>query len=378
MAIRDQPIDPGMLTTFCVTETNDPMDLDIKSKVSDRLPALSRTYKYRLRDRALLGMKFSGAICSLASRESGSIVVSYGADRFAMEVSTDGDERDPLIITTMLRGAMSLLQDHEIATCSPCQGLIFRTKPGTRLLTSDNNARVNVLIKAAELENTLERFIGDRLRRPLEFAHLVDWDRGLAASLNSLIDFVMREFQRSDGVAANALALASLTDLLVSLILRALPHNYNNQMTIPATGVTPGYVRRAEEFMRVNAAVPIRMANVAEAAGCGISTLGAVFKKFRDTTPLRALQRIRLEQVHRELNLGVTDISIPAIARRYGFTNAGRFTAAYRRNFGETPTDTARRAGADDRRATHESNLYIIRNHHSGPPGASSPQPPKP
>ena len=345
MAARDQQhVGLRMFGTFVVTETNDPMDMDLRSKLSDRLPVRSRAYKYRLRDRALLGRKFNSAICTLASRESGSIVVSYGADRFAMEVSVDGDERDPFIITTMLRGAVSLVQNGEASTCSASHGLVFRTRPGTRLLTSDNNARANLFIKAAELEHALEHVIGDRLRQPLEFAPVVDWSRGLAASLKAQIAFVIHEFKRPDGVTSNAVALASLTDLLVALTLRALPHNYVDQMTGSARGTTPRYVRRAEEFMWANAAAPIRMVHVAQAAGCSISTLGAVFRRFCATTPLRALHRIRLEQAHCELNLGMTDASVATIARRYGFTNASRFGTAYRRRFGEKPTDTARRA----------------------------------
>src|ERR1700710_552635 len=120
------PLAPEILRSSAVTQTSDPMDLDARSRVSNRLPSLSRSYKYRLSDRALVGQRFDGTICTLASRESGSIVVSYGADRFATEVSIDGDERDPLIITNMLRGAVKLVQDTDLAIASPSQGLAFR------------------------------------------------------------------------------------------------------------------------------------------------------------------------------------------------------------------------------------------------------------
>ena len=54
--------------------------------------------------------------------------------------------------------------------------------------------------------------------------------------------------------------------------------------------------------MRTNAAAPIRMEDVAAAACCSVRTLGSVFRRFRDTTPLAAFHAIRLEQVHAELN----------------------------------------------------------------------------
>jgi AraC-like DNA-binding protein len=36
----------------------------------------------------------------------------------------------------------------------------------------------------------------------------------------------------------------------------------------------------------------------------------------------------------------VTGATIAEVSRRYGFTNPGRFTAAYRRRFGESPAET--------------------------------------
>ena len=109
-------------------------------------------------------------------------------------------------------------------------------------------------------------------------------------------------------------------------------------------GGPPAYVRRTGDFMRAHAAEPIRMAEVAAAAGCSLRTLDGVFRQFRDTTPLAALHGIRLKQVHRELSLGTTDAPSAAIARRHGFTNASRFAAAFRRRFGETPAEVLRRA----------------------------------
>jgi transcriptional regulator GlxA family with amidase domain len=132
-------------------------------------------------------------------------------------------------------------------------------------------------------------------------------------------------------VADNPVALASLTDLVVSLVLRGIPHNYLERLKRGRFGAVPAYVRRAEEFMRANAAVPIRMDHVAAAAGCSVRTLDAVFRQFRDTTPLAALHAIRLEQVRAVLNQNVAGTSTGEISRRYGFAKPGRFAAAYRR-----------------------------------------------
>jgi AraC-like DNA-binding protein len=47
----------------------------------------------------------------------------------------------------------------------------------------------------------------------------------------------------------------------------------------------------------------------AAAAGCSIRTLNAVFRQFRETTPLAALHTIRLEAVRAELKHSVAEAS---------------------------------------------------------------------
>ena len=93
----------------------------------------------------------------------------------------------------------------------------------------------------------------------------------------------------------------------------------------------------------MHCATPIYLSDIAAAAGCSVRTLGAVFQQFRGRTPLAALHACRLEQVHAELSRSAVSTPIGAIARRYGFTNASRFTAAFVRRFGEKPMDVVRR-----------------------------------
>ncbi len=222
-------------------------------------------------------------------------------------------------------------------------GLATRLSAGTQLLTSDLDARVNLWLDAGAVEHALERMLGDRLRAPLKFKPRVDWTSGLAASLKSQINFLVHEITRGDGVADNPVALASMTDLILSLVLWGVPHNYLERLDNRRPAAVPAYVRRAEDFMRANAGAPIRMDHVADAAGCSVRTLGAVFRHFRDTTPLAALHAIRLDYVHVELSRGPASGSIADVARRYGFANPGRFMTAYRRRFGEAPSETAGR-----------------------------------
>ena len=333
------PVDAAALSTFNIINVIDPREMEDSS----RPPNDGAEWRYRLQDRRLTPANFDGPITSIAERYLGSMMIAHGGDRFATQVDIGGAGVDSYCFTAMFQGQVRLIQHGNETTGIGANGLVFRGTPGTRILTSDINARQSLWIEALALEHALEGMLGHQLRERLAFRPGIDWTRGLAASLRGQIDFLMREIRRQDGVADNPVALASLTDLLVSLALRAIPHNYLDRLERGPFGAVPAYVRHAEEFMRANAAVPIRLEHVAAAAGCSIRTLNAVFRQFRDTTPLAAIHKVRLEQVHAELGHNATGASIGGIARRYGFTNPGRFAAAYRRRFGESPAETARR-----------------------------------
>jgi AraC-like DNA-binding protein len=335
------PLGPGALSTFdSVVDVHDAREIDDSSRVGLHLGP-SSSIRYQLQDRSLIRTRFDDPITTFADRRLGGMSVHLCVDRFPMKCDVVGDGIDSYCFTVMLQGKASLLQSG-IETAG-ADGLAFRLNTGTRLLTSGLDARVNLWLDAREVERALERMLDDRLRTPLEFKPRVDWTSGLAASLKSQIDFLMHEMTRRDGVADNPVALASMTDLILSLVLRGIPHNYLERLDSRRPGAVPAYVRRAEDFMRANAGTPIRMDHVADAAGCSVSTLGAVFRHFRDTTPLATLHAIRLERVHVELSLGPASGSIAEVARRYGFTNPGRFITAYARRFGEAPSETARR-----------------------------------
>lgn len=342
-AVPTPPDHDTRLELFTITRSNDPTELDSRSRMSDRLPGQSREYRYTLQDRTLLGMRFESPIVSVAIRAVGPILGSYGQSLFATEVTLDGDESDVFGFSSPLRGKMTLSSRDDPTSAGPGQGLVYRLGAGMRLIMGDGNERSNVFIKAADVEQALEEILDRRLRRPLRFEPLLEWSSGLAASLKLQLDYLLRDLARADGIASNPVALASMADLLIVLMLRGAPNNYSDQLEPGPRIAMPAYVFRAEEFMRATCATPVRISDIAAAAGCSVRTLNAVFQRFRGHVPLAALNNIRLEQVHAKLIGAADGAAIGVVARRYGFTNPHRFNLAFRRRFGEAPRDVVRR-----------------------------------
>jgi transcriptional regulator GlxA family with amidase domain len=58
------------------------------------------------------------------------------------------------------------------------------------------------------------------------------------------------------------------------------------------------------------------------------------------------LRQVRLQRADADLRAADgSDRGVASIASRWGFTNFGRFAAAYRERYGHTPSETLHRAG---------------------------------
>jgi transcriptional regulator GlxA family with amidase domain len=151
-----------------------------------------------------------------------------------------------------------------------------------------------------------------------------------------LTDWLYDEFRHADSPPLNDIAAASAQELFFRTIVMAATHNRSAQLRSRARA--PATVRRAEEYMRSKATLPLTIGDIANAAGCGTRALQAAFYCFRGTSPMAALRRIRLELAHRAIMRSDGSTSVGEVAARYGFSNPGRFASQYPHAFGEYPS----------------------------------------
>ena len=91
--------------------------------------------------------------------------------------------------------------------------------------------------------------------------------------------------------------------------------------------------------MRANASSTLTIEAVANAAGCSVRSLQLAFRRFRGTTPMAALQRIRLEAARAEILRVDRALPLARIAAEHGFSNASRFARLFRRTYGAYPSE---------------------------------------
>lgn len=163
----------------------------------------------------------------------------------------------------------------------------------------------------------------------------------------------------AENVAASALAglLGTMTEVLGREDAPGLPPGivpgWDAMLTelfaalawdgMPAERAAPVLVRRAEEYMRAHSDRALTVPEVAAACGVGPRRLQGVFRAARGKTPLEALAAMRLERARMRLLTGQAGMSVTEAALASGISHMGRFAAAYRARFGETPMETMRR-----------------------------------
>ena len=112
---------------------------------------------------------------------------------------------------------------------------------------------------------------------------------------------------------------------------------------VSAGSPLPRGVRRVLDAMRGNVGRDWRLAELAAIAGVSGRTLQRQFLAFVGKTPRAVLREIGFETARRELLQGAPGVKVMDVALRCGFPHCGRFSIAYRRRYGETPSQTLKR-----------------------------------
>jgi AraC family ethanolamine operon transcriptional activator len=99
-------------------------------------------------------------------------------------------------------------------------------------------------------------------------------------------------------------------------------------------------VRRADDYMRAYLGEPLSLLDLCRELGVSERTLLYAFQEVRGLSPMAYFRASRLNAVRQELKTAPDTANVHEIAQRWGFWHTGEFAAAYRRLFGELPSQT--------------------------------------
>jgi hypothetical protein len=205
----------------------------------------------------------------------GALRLSRNFHNRAKETTIRAPGVDGFAISMIERGAGQLILpgSHEPVVGNASTGLIYSVEPGTRLTASDLQSRLFLRLPAMLLRRKVEALLEGQQVEAIEFQPTFDQTRGAGATIRRMSDFLFAELEHSDTLLTNEIAILSFEDNLVLSLLVGLPHNYTQRLARQKAAAAPSNVKRAEAFMRANAEMRLTIAEIAEAAGCGVRAL---------------------------------------------------------------------------------------------------------
>lgn len=163
-------------------------------------------------------------------------------------------------------------------------------------------------------------------------------DRNYAPQFLRVLDQVFRQ------PAADSSGLRALLDDCVPVMLLTALEEARRRSGTSFSTTNIGGFKVARDYLEAMIGEPLNLNDLSKVSGLNIRTLQRSFRRYLDVTPREYLRVFRLKRAREDLlAIGTLD-SVSGIALRNGFTHLGRFSAEYRHQFGELPSQTLRRS----------------------------------
>lgn len=291
-------------------------------------------------------IEYAGPSRQLSCRQNfvsmGRIALSYIT--YGEDVAIDaGEPGEWFMVHSIDRSPCSMEVGGREVQAVPGTAVISSPTLGLKMRWAARSAQLLLKVERRALEQHLESLLGDGLRRPIEFLPDLTCAGGSGEGYRRMLAFLTAEAEQDDTFFRSPRGGRHLEETIMTMLLMAFPNTYSQALAAPVSPAVPRHVRLAEEYMMAHAGSAITVDDIAAAAGVSIRTLFEAFRHFRCTTPMAALRTLRLEAVRNDLLAAENTASITDIALRWGFINLGRFAEAYRKRFGELPSQTLRR-----------------------------------
>ena len=272
----------------------------------------------------------------------GRLTCGYMRFRDAVRIETAEAENYHVDIPVSGRATMRAGLGRPVHCTSQTAGVFMPGRP-VELDCGERFAQLSVMIPRGQLHLEVENLIGEELARPLEFSAELDLTAPGGQMMMQVLRLIDEASNHPGGPLVHPLATQRLEQVLIHSLLFGQAHNHSAALTgaTPAAGTRP--VAQAVELLRGSPAHPWTVAELAAEVSLSVRSLQEGFRRSLDTTPMAYLRQLRLEKVREELTTAVPgSVSVTEAATRWGFVHLGRFAAAYRREFAERPSETAR------------------------------------
>jgi AraC-like DNA-binding protein len=253
-------------------------------------------------------------------------------------------ELDGYHVTLPFRGQVQTRQARHEVLAGPETAVVFRPGNPVYTLHDSHSTELDIKIDGAALEAELSALLGRDVGGPIDLAPAMRLSDGLGRSFRRIAALLRAELPHPGSLIHQPLIAARVRHIVLSGLLLSVPHRYHDELSAPVQHGAPRAIRRALNAIQDEPEKPFGVADLAVIAGMSVRSLQEGFRRHVGCAPMTYLQRVRLTRVHEELRQGdPSDVTVAAVAHRWGFAHLGRFASVYRGQFGESPSETLRR-----------------------------------
>ncbi|AXK63243.1 MULTISPECIES: helix-turn-helix domain-containing protein [Burkholderia] len=162
-----------------------------------------------------------------------------------------------------------------------------------------------------------------------------------SVQLATLLERVLANPATFDAARAQCELRGEVANVLVDLLTYRMPEP-SNRLTHACHA---DIVRRVHDYVIEHPEAPVDILSLCTQLRVSRRTMQNSFQSVAQTSPLNYTRSLRLAQVRRVLlDTRQADLPISEAAARWGFIHLGHFANAYKAQFGELPSTTARRS----------------------------------
>ncbi|MCA0939872.1 AraC family transcriptional regulator [Salipiger pacificus] len=262
-----------------------------------------------------------------------------------VEIHPDPFEEFYLLLAP-LSGAAQIRSGAAHHVGSVGSALVLPADEEVSMLWSQQTRKLVLQINRRKLTEKLEAHLGRSLPRSPRF-DLAARDLGSETPLvRHAIDGLCALSLMPRGPGRD-LMCAAHEDALYTSLLWSHPSDYSAAIRDGAiSSACPRSVRRAEAYIEAHLSEPFSIDDVARAAEVSTRALFESFRQFRDLSPMKYVRFRRLQAARDILRRSGPEERVADVAARLGFGHLGRFASDYARRFGETPSETLRKANS--------------------------------
>jgi AraC-like DNA-binding protein len=230
-------------------------------------------------------------------------------------------------------------------TAAPGPVAVYRAE-GKASVSGYAGRLLAVMIDRYAVEEALADALGRAIIPHIDFQPHMATTTHAVQSWIALVSVFTEQLFHARSVLHQPMVAMPFAESVIRGFLLATDHSYRAAFAGAVSDPPPRAIRAAIDVIESEAHLPLTVSALAARTHVSTRSLQQGFRTYVGTTPMGYLRDVRLRRARQDLRDSDPSVDkVASVALRWGFTNLGRFAAAYARRYGESPAVTLRGSG---------------------------------